>query len=366
MLRTGGGGRRPSAGAPLQVAIIGAGRISDLHARGYLDDDRARVTVVCDRDIELARAKAAAWGVPDAVVVSDLEEALVRPDVDLVEILLPHHLHHDVARAALEAGKDVSLQKPIGLSLAEADAVIETAERTGRTLRIFENFLSYPPVQRAKSLVEAGEIGDPLTIRVKSTGGISPGAWTVPDQALAWRQDPTRCGGGPMMFDDGAHKFALLVHFMGVPQDVHAWIGRTEVAPGRYKDAPSIVSLRWADGRVGSFEAAYARDLELETSQYAQDDRIEITGTKGVVWVTRGHGRMTDEAPVILYRDRRTIAFSDLDARWDRSFVYATRELIDALIRGTAPSVRPRDARDILRVALAAQESARAGRAVAV
>ena len=72
--------------------------------------------------------------------------------------------------------------------------MIAAAEQAGVLFKVFENFIFYPPVQRAKALIEAGEIGDPLTIRIKSNSGVSPTMWDVPDAAWAWRFTPDQCG----------------------------------------------------------------------------------------------------------------------------------------------------------------------------
>jgi predicted dehydrogenase len=95
-------------------------------------------------------------------------------------------------------------------------------------------------------------------------------------------------------------------------------------------------------------------------------DRIEITGTKGVIWVTRGHGKMLDVPPIILYRDRQTRAFSDMPVGWEQSFINSTRHFIEAYFKGDPPSLTATEGREVLRFALAAQESARTGRAVAL
>ena len=158
----------------LRVGFIGAGRISDLHAIEYLANDRARIVAICDIDPDIARPRARQWGVPDDRVFTDYRDLLTLPDVDLVEILLPHHLHHEATLAAAAAGKHISLQKPMALSVAEADEMIAAAEQAGVILKVFENFIFYPPVQRAKALIEAGEIGNPLTIRIKSNSATSP------------------------------------------------------------------------------------------------------------------------------------------------------------------------------------------------
>jgi len=350
----------------LRVGFIGAGRISDLHAIEYLRNPRAELVAVCDVSPEIAQRQAARWGVPGKRVFTDFRELLACEEIDLVEILLPHHLHAPVALAAIRAGKHVSLQKPMTLSVREADELIAAARAAKVQLRVFENALFYPPVQRARSLVDAGAIGEPLSIRIKCNKGDSATAWAVPEAARAWRQDPAQAGGGPLTFDDGHHKFALAWHFMGMAEQVHAWIERREIEPGVVLDAPALISWKFAGGRYGSLEVVYSPKLRVVTEHYAQHDPVEITGSKGVLWITRGHGRLFDQPPVVLYADGEVRGFSDMAAGWESSFVEATRHHIDTLLDGGAPVLTGEQGREILRFCLAAQRSAREGRAVHV
>jgi predicted dehydrogenase len=122
---------------PVRVAIVGCGRISDLHELGYRGRQDARIVAVCDTKRSRAREKANAWGVDQ--VYTDYSKVLADPAVDLVELLVPHHLHAEMAVAACEAGKHVSVQKPMALSAAEADRMIAASERAGTTLRVYEN-----------------------------------------------------------------------------------------------------------------------------------------------------------------------------------------------------------------------------------
>lgn len=350
----------------LRVGFIGTGRISDLHALEYLANVRAEIVAVCDIDPANSRPRAEQWGVKPERVFTDYRDLLALPDVDLVEILLPHHLHYQATLDAAAAGKHISLQKPMALSVQEADGMIAAAEQAGVIFKVFENFIFYPPVQRAKALIEAGEIGDPLTIRIKSNSGVSPMMWNVPAAAWAWRFTPDQCGGGPLVFDDGHHKFSLAWYFMGLAEEVHAWIGETEMASGLVLDSPAIVSWKFPNNRFGSLEAVSSSELVMDTQHYAQDDRIEITGTKGVIWITRGHGKMMDVPPVVLYRDRQVKTFADMPTGWEHSFINSTRHFIDAYFAGDPPSLTAWEGREILRFALAAQESARSGRAVSL
>ncbi len=353
-------------GAALRVGFIGTGRISDLHAVEYLQNSAARIVGLCDRDVALAERRAADWGLEDVRFFDDPDELLARNDVDLVEILLPHHLHLPVALKAIEAGKIVSLQKPMCTSAEEADRLVEAVSTSGLPFRVFENFIFYPPVVKARQLVDAGAIGTPLSVRIKSNSGISRTAWAVPAGATRWRQNRTESGGGPLVFDDGHHKFALAWHFMGNPIEVHAFLGSTRTSGGQVLDAPSIVSFRFPDNRVGCLEVVYSPGMEIDTRHYAQDDRVEITGTEGVLWINGGHGRLADTPPLVLYRDSAITSYTDMATGWEQSFILATRHFVDCLADGRQAKLSVREARQVLRFALAAEESGRRRCAVEV
>ncbi len=348
------------------VGIIGTGRISDLHAIEYLNDPKAEIVALCDRDANLARQRAAAWGLRDPFITDDLAELLKRPEVDLVEILLPHHLHRPAALAAIAAGKAVSLQKPMCLNLAEADEVVEAARQAGVPFRVFENFIFYPPVMKATELIAEGAIGEPLTIRIKSNPGSSRTAWKIPPGASAWRQQASLSGGGPLVFDDGHHKFALAWHFMGQAEQVHAWISHTTAADGFVFDAPAMISFRFPGNRYGNLEIVYSKDLLLETRHYPQDDRVEITGSKGIIWINQGHGKLGETPPVQLYRDGALTSYTLMDTGWEWSFIHSTRYHLKALREGLPFKLTGAEGRDVLRFALAAEESARIGKAVSL
>ena len=351
---------------PFGVGIVGTGRIADLHAIEYRQNPDARIVALCDRDPTLAKSRAAAWGVDDAFITDDIDALLARADVDLVEILLPHHLHLWGALKAIAAEKIVSVQKPMCVSVKEADQLVAAADAADRPVKIFENFLFHPPVIKALELVESGAIGVPTSIRIKSNPGRSKTAWKVPEGAVAWRQDRGKSGGGPLIFDDGHHKFALAWRFMGMPEEVHAFIGRTKIQSGEILDAPSIVSFRFPGSRIGHLEVVYSPELEIDTRTYPQDDRIEITGSKGVLWVNGGHGRLGDPPAVEHYADGVTTRFNDIETAWEPSFVLSTRHFLEALRNEKQPILTPREGLEVLRFALAAEESARIGQRVEI
>lgn len=127
---------------PIQVAIVGCGRISDLHALGYGGREDARLVAVCDAKRGRAREKAKAWGISPDKVYTDYQRLLADADVDLVELLVPHHLHAEMTVQACRAGKHVSVQKPMALTAAEAEEMVAAADGAGVVLRVYENLYS--------------------------------------------------------------------------------------------------------------------------------------------------------------------------------------------------------------------------------
>jgi predicted dehydrogenase len=351
----------------IRVGFVGCGRIADLQCLGYLAHPRAEIAAVCDVDRALAERRAAEWGA--GAVYERLDDLLDDPTIDVVEILTPHHLHEAQARAALAAGKHVSLQKPPTRTLAELDRLARAARESGRVLRVFENFMHYEPHQKALELVESGAIGTPLSVRLKTAAGRFADGWEVTPATQAWRMDPETCGGGPTTFDHGYHCYHVAQRFVPAPVErVHAFVHWTKLADRAWIDGPALVSWRYAGdpARFGSWEVIASVAMRVRSKYYVSDDRLEVHGSEGIVWVNRCTGKLLDEPPVVLYRDGETRAFHDLAADWADSFRRGGLDLVDALLEGRAPEQDLAAARETLVFALAADRSAREGREVAL
>jgi predicted dehydrogenase len=348
----------------VRVGVIGCGRIASLQVLGYLDHPRAEITALCDSDAALLAQRQAEWGAKKAY--AHYEQLLADADVNAVEILLPHHLHRPVAIAALQAGKHVSLQKPPTLTLRELEDVREAAVAAGRRLRIFENFMHYPPHVKARHLVQDGAIGEPLSVRIKTAAGRFDDGWRVPVTSQAWRMHPATCGGGPTCFDHGYHCYTMGRFFIAEPVErVHAWIHVNRFGPDAFYDGPALISWRYAGvPKFGSWEVIASLGMRVRSKYYASDDRIEIHGSDGIIWVNRCTGVLLDEPPLVLYRDGETRAWHDLPTDWAESFRLGAHDFIDALIEGRQPAQDAQEAAEILRFAIAAHVSACAAREV--
>ena len=352
----------------VRVGIVGGGRIADLNAIGWLEHPAGTITAVCDVDERTRTRRAEQWG---CRAYASLDEMLAAPDVDAVEILTPHHLHAAQAIAALRAGKHVSLQKPPTRSLAEFDEVAAAAAAAGTTFKVYENFMFYPPHVLARSLIDDGELGDVLSVRIVTAGGrLDAGqGWVVPPAANAWRMDPSLCGGGMMTFDHGFHCFQMGRFFVDAPVDaVHAFVNVIDLGDGRQIDAPALISWRYEGQpvRFGSWELVASLGLDVRSDYYVSDDRIEIRGSEGIVWINRCSGQLLEEPPVVLYRAGELRSFHRVETDWATSFRDATFDFIDAVIDGRPPRLDAREARATLAFALAAQRSAAEHREVRV
>ena len=349
------------------IGMLGCGRIADLQCLGYLGHPRARIVAVCDVDGELARRRAEEWGAQRSY--TDLEGMLADPEVDAVDILTPHHLHEDHARAALGARKHVSLQKPPTRTLEELDRVARAAEDSGRVLRVFENFMHYPPHVRAKQLIEEGAIGVPISVRVKTAAGRIGDGWEIGPRTQAWRMDPETCGGGPTTFDHGYHCYHMGQYFIPAEVErVHAFIHWTKLGEKEWIDGPAPISWRYAGvlPRYGSWEVIASLGMRVRSKYYASDDRTEIHGTEGLIWVNRCTGKLLDEPSLVLYRDGETRAFHDIEADWAESFRLGGIDFVDALLEGRPPRQTAEESRRTLAFALAAVRSAAEKREVSV
>jgi predicted dehydrogenase len=347
----------------LRVGFVGLGRVFDLNVRGYLGHAEAEISALCEMDPVLLARRAAQH--PDAYATADLADFL-RQGLDVVEILTPHPLHEAMTVAALAAGAHVSVQKPMAMTLAECDRMVAAADASGKRLKLFENFVFYPPLMRARELLREGAIGKPLHFRMKVVMADRAQAWHVPEAASKWRHELAATGrGGPMVFDHGHHMMAVALWLFGDVRDGFARIERTETASGAY-DAPATLTWRHLDPPVhGMWDVSLALKMVLRTDYYADAERFEIQGEEGILTVTRCSDRMIDEPVLTLYRDGEVRAFHNIDSDWGGSFARSTRHFLDVLA-GREPQeiLTAREGRRVIALYDLFQRSNAEGRAV--
>jgi predicted dehydrogenase len=350
----------------LRVAIVGCGRISGLHQLGYRGREDARITAVCDANRTLAEQKAAEWGVEK--IYGDYQQVLEDPQIDAVEILTPHYLHCPMTVQACQAGKHVSVQKPMALSAAEADRMIAAADQAGVMLRVYETFVYYPPAVRARAMIDAGEIGEVRAVRMHINTGTSDTAWDVPLSAWQWRFDEKRCGGGPLVFDHGYHLFSLAYYLGGPVEKVSAWIDQTPLPEtgGLAKiDAPAAIMFQYKGAhRYGMLDIEYTPEMRIFSDYYADDNRIEVIGDKGILFINRYTTHTVDLPELMMFKDGKTTFIPVDGVEWHDSFIATTRAFIDEMKAGGQPRLDGPTGKAVLQFTLAALQSAAAGHEV--
>ena len=342
----------------VRVGMIGAGRITDLHYPAYKDFPYAELVTVCTGDEESARQRHEQWRTRKWT--TDYRDILNDPDIDMVEINTPHPLHYPMVMEAAKAKKHIQLQKPMGTNLRECREMIAATREAGVKFKVIENFVFYPPYCKAKELLDAGEIGDLQSIRIHLGSGGS-GGWYVPLNTWIWRLAETDKGGGPTIYDDGYHKFSIGMYYGGPVAKVFAWIDRSF----GLIDAPAMVSWRHKNGVVGCIDATISPNLNVKSKYYSADERVELSGTRGVLWITRCTGQLLDEASVMLYRDGEKICYENLTADWVESFKQSTRHFIECIREDKEPFLTGEQAMAVQQFCFAAIRSGREGREIA-
>jgi predicted dehydrogenase len=346
----------------VRLAIVGCGNIAQLNAPGYLQHPQCEVVALCDTVPDRAARRARQWGISPKIY-TDYRQVLNDPAIDALELLTPTYLHAEQIVAALETGKHVSCQKPLCVTVAEADRIAAAAARAAAVFRVTENFLYYPPIVKAKELLEAGAIGEPSLVRIHTTRAqeivglsveLDPGA-------AVWRRDSARNAGG-VLYDDGVHKYATAMYWIGEIGEVSAIVTRGD---DFIMETPSAAMWRFKDRNcLGVVDYTYAPGMAIRGKYVRVDEFFEIHGSHGIIWVTRCSGEMLDLPPVMVIRGTETVSYQ-VPMDWRLSFDGAARDFIDGLLHGRQPALDAQASRRILQVPLAIYEASRLGRPVA-
>jgi myo-inositol 2-dehydrogenase/D-chiro-inositol 1-dehydrogenase len=224
----------------MRFGLIGYGLFGRHHARAIAQAPGATVAAIACRSAETAEA--ARKDYPDAFVTVDYRALLERADIDAVDVVVPNDLHEEIGVAALEAGKDVLLEKPLAPTLAACDRLIETARRTGRVLSIGHELRLSEQWGAIKRLIDAGDLGDLRCVMFDLFRfSYRPGSG-------GWRHDPRRIGSWIM--EELVHHFDLVLWYFARWGDP---VGVSAVGFSRGRD-PALAevltaTLRFPGGR---------------------------------------------------------------------------------------------------------------------
>lgn len=253
----------------MRVAIVGAGLIGHKRADALGPEHQ----LVACADVELARAEALAAQHPGCDVSNNYEKVVSRPDVDAVIVATTHSALAVVAVAAAEMGKHLLIEKPGARTAEELKPVADLAARRQLIAKVGYNHRFHPSLQRARAIVDSGDVGDVLYIRGRYGHGGRTG------YEHEWRADPNAAGGGELL-DQGSHLIDLSRWFGGDVVDVQGHLA-TYFWPMQVEDN-AFVHLTMADGQVAWLHASWTEWKNLFSFEiFGRTGKLQIDGLGG-------------------------------------------------------------------------------------
>ena len=234
----------------VRMAFVGCGGMARSHTRRILNQqDTTEITIVCEPSANSYEAFCELFeeaGKPPPPNEPNLEKLLQNTELDAAFIITPHVLHFSQAKACLEAGLDVLLEKPMVMNAEEALALIDVRDRSGQLLSVSFNGSMSPQVRTGVKILRSGRLG-----RILNISAVVWQNWMSFTTGL-WRQDPEIAGGG-FLFDTGAHMLNTISDLAGEDfVDVAAWMDDQ----GTPVDITGAVIARLKSGALVSMNAA--------------------------------------------------------------------------------------------------------------
>jgi 1,5-anhydro-D-fructose reductase (1,5-anhydro-D-mannitol-forming) len=257
----------------LNWIVIGIGDIASRRVIPAIQaESRSRLYGLVTRD----PAKGAKY---DAKVSNSLDEALADSAVQAVYVSTPVFLHSPQTIRSLRAGKHVLCEKPMAMNEEEARSMVQAAEASGTKLGVAYYRRAYPKVQRAKQLLAAGAIGQPVLAELTCHGWFDGKEYDGSDRERYWLIDPAKAGGGPL-FDIASHRIDVLNFLFGQPLRVSAQLSN---AVHHYAvEDNATVMIEYPGGVRGV--------VDVRWNSHIKRDECRIRGTDGEMELTPLNG----------------------------------------------------------------------------
>ncbi len=328
---------------PLPIGVLGLGRMGQVHARHLASLPEARLVAVASRRPTVAQEAAARYG---ARACTGYEELLADQELRAVVIASHTHEHREHVEAAAAAGLAIFCEKPLALSLEDADAALKAVAAAGVPLQTGFMRRFDPPYLQAKRQIEEGAIGRPLTFKAVSRDPQLP---TVEEAEAQLR--------GNLFIDLGIHDFDLARWLMGQEVRQVQAIGGALVYQRLAEEGGvdnGLVNVVFADGALGNVELS-------RNAAYGYDVRTEVLGSEGGLLIGGlQQTPLTMMSPTGVSHD----VFPWFPERFKEAYLNEIRYFVECVRADRFPSPDGEDDRAALEIALAATESLKSGRPV--
>lgn len=349
----------------IRLGILGAGEVTERHVRGLLTSGEVTPVTIFDPLTERSHVLAQRFGFER--VAKAEREVLAGGDIDLVLLCTPHDVHADQAIEALSAGKDVLCEKPMACTVADCDAMLDTAARTGRRLFVTHALRSEFFFRTVTRRLREGALG---RLTLGSMSWYTDELERLEDPAH-WKGTVDRSGGG-VLIDGGCHVADLGNTFFGTARRVQALSGllvanvkrpdrsRTEREEKTLGEDTAVYSVEYTSGALCTFALSFVVGSGFRQDRFACGLHVDLYGDEGHV---EGGYRVREESfqryavehhrgePDRVHVDDGRTTMGDVDT-----------QIVAALKRGEDPPVTAVEARNAVAVVEAAYRSLRSGR----
>ncbi len=334
----------------VRVAVIGCGAIARAHVPAIRGAENVELVGLFDQDLSRAREMASQHGNPR--VYGSWREVLDDPQVDCVDLLLPHNAHHQFAVEAAAAGKHIMVEKPIATSLAECDDMIAAAERNRVALMTCHTVLFEPGAQKVEEIIRSGQIGDVYmaqTIGLEGPSTVSVRPWLANSR------------GGGVLMAQAIHQIYFLQHLLGPVAKVSSVIGKRKIVPMTTDDT-CLALLEFQSGAVAEITSTFGQTV----GPYSRG--TYFYGSEGYVSYQPHNTALRPNRPLEVvsektYGDRE---LHEVSYEQESQFKRMWQAFGAAMAAGQPPPVTGQDGRAAIEVVLAAYRSADEGRTIAL
>jgi len=334
----------------INFGLIGCGRVAPRHAQSLVQIPETRLVAVADVRPKRAQRFAQEYQA-DAYI--DHHELLARSDIDAVNVCVPSGLHTSVAIDAMQAGKNVLVEKPIALNLADADQMTSVARDTNTSLAVVLQNRYNSPMQQVRQLLDEGRLGH-LFLGNACVRWYRPQSYYEDGWHGTWSMD-----GGALM-NQSIHHIDALQWFMGPVKSVYAYTAT--LAHQMEVEDVGVAVLRFRSGALGTIEGStltWPQNLEGSVALFGERGSVKVGGTAlSRITLWKVHGELEREAEIL------TSQRVDPPTVYGYSHRKVIRDFAHALISGSAPALSGTEARKSLALTLAIYESARTGQEV--
>jgi len=339
------------------VGVIGLGMGSGMFALNQTDSSRMEVRAICSQSPARLREAAQRWRVPTAT--TDYRELVARPDIDVVAVYSPDHLHFEHAMAALRAGKHVLCTKPMTNDLDQAMGLVAAVRETGLKFLVGQTMRYDPQMAAAKRFCDDGDLGKVLFAEAHYLHDMRP-VFAMTPWRLTTPQD--------FMYGGVSHPVDVLRWFLGDIVELHAFGSRSGLTPEYSLMDNFTLNLRFADGTIGRALGLYG---VVEPSEPMM--KLILYGTKMTITATYADnvgGQLKLAWDKVEYRPTATMPFPPergLDVYGHtKSILRYMAHLEDCIINDREPSPSVYDGAKTVSAGAAAWQSIKEDRVIQV